>query len=198
MAENRINREQDTRVKAERPKQWMPPQLLPNPDPEPGYGYRWIRVSTLGTDDPMNISSKLREGWEPVKASEHPEIQLMGGGKNRYPDSIEIGGLLLCKTPIEFAQQRDAFYQQQAGSRGRRDRLSAPPSPHRAATQCRAIRGREHPWPSTHRPWQEIRPPSSPALPPATSTQQPPSQSQFCAHMVSLDTVRAITMLNDR
>jgi hypothetical protein len=114
MAENRINREQDTRVKAERPKQWMPPQLLPNPDPEPGYGFRWIRVSTLGTDDPMNISSKLREGWEPVKASEHPEIQLMGGGKNRYPDSIEIGGLLLCKTPIEFAQQRDAFYQQQA------------------------------------------------------------------------------------
>ena len=114
MAENRINREQDTRVKAERPKQWMPPQLLPNPDPEPGYGYRWIRVSTLGTDDPMNISSKLREGWEPVKASEHPEIQLMGGGKNRYPDSIEIGGLLLCKTPIEFAEQRDAFYRQQA------------------------------------------------------------------------------------
>lgn len=114
MAENRINREQDTRVKAERPKQWMPPQLLPNPDPEPGYGFRWIRVSTLGTDDPMNISSKLREGWEPVKASEHPEIQLMGGGKNRYPDSIEIGGLLLCKTPIEFAEQRDAFYRQQA------------------------------------------------------------------------------------
>lgn len=114
MADNRINREQDTRVKAERPKQWMPPQLLPDPNPEPGYGFRWIRVSTLGTDDPMNISSKLREGWEPVKASEHPEIQLMGSGKNRYPDSIEIGGLLLCKTPIEFAQQRDAFYQQQA------------------------------------------------------------------------------------
>ena len=114
MAENRINREQDTRVKAERPKQWMPPQLLPDPTPEPGYGFRWIRVSTQGVDDPMNISSKLREGWEPVKASEHPEIQLMGSGKNRFPDSIEIGGLLLCKTPIEFAQQRDAFYQQQA------------------------------------------------------------------------------------
>lgn len=114
MADTRTPRELDTRVKAERPKQWMPPQLLPNPNPEPGYGFRWIRVSTLGTDDPMNISSKLREGWEPVKASEHPEIQLMGTGKNRFPDSIEIGGLLLCKTPSEFAQQRDAYYQQQA------------------------------------------------------------------------------------
>jgi hypothetical protein len=62
----------------------------------------------------MNVSSKLREGWEPVKASDHPEIQLMGGGKNRYPDSIEIGGLILCKTPTEFIEQRDAYFRQQA------------------------------------------------------------------------------------
>jgi hypothetical protein len=59
----------------------------------------------------MNISSKLREGWEPVKASEHPEIQLMAtGDKPRFPDSIEIGGLLLCKTPSEFVQQRNAHF----------------------------------------------------------------------------------------
>jgi len=89
-------------------------KLLPNPNPEPGYGFRWIRVSTLGNDDPMNVSSKLREGWEPVKASDHPEIQLMGGGKNRYPDSIEIGGLILCKTPSEFIKQRDDHFQMQA------------------------------------------------------------------------------------
>jgi hypothetical protein len=114
MAENRIPREIESRDKFERPKQWMPAQLLPVPNPEEGYGFRWIRVSTLGTDDPMNISSKFREGWEPVKASEHPEIQLMSGGKNRHPDSIEIGGLILCKTPIEFIKQRDAYYQQQA------------------------------------------------------------------------------------
>jgi len=114
MAENRVTRETESRDKTERPKRWMPPELLPNPNPEPGYGFRWIRVSTLGTDDPMNVSSKLREGWEPVKASDHPEIQLMGGGKNRYPDSIEIGGLILCKTPIEFIEQRDAYFRQQA------------------------------------------------------------------------------------
>jgi hypothetical protein len=68
----------------------------------------------VGKDDPGNVSSKLREGWEPVKASEHPEIQLIGGGSGRFPDSIEIGGLLLCKTPKEFVAQRDAWYRNQA------------------------------------------------------------------------------------
>jgi len=107
----------ETREKFERPKSWMPPQLLPNPAPEEGYQFRWIRVSTLGSSDPMNVSSKLREGWEPVKASEHPEIQLMGtGDKPRFPDSIEIGGLLLCKTPTEFVEQRNAHFQAQTES----------------------------------------------------------------------------------
>ena len=113
MAE-RTPREQATREVMERTKQWMPPELLPNPNPEAGYAFRWIRVSTLGTADPMNISSKLREGWEPVKASEHPEIQMMDtGNKPRFPDSIEVGGLILCKTPVEFVDQRNTHYQRQ-------------------------------------------------------------------------------------
>ena len=118
MAEqNRQPRDLEARATAERPKQWMPPELLPSPNPEPGYEFRWIRVSTLGTADPMNISSKLREGWEPVKASEHPEIQLMNiGEKARFPDSIEIGGLILCKTPSEFVGQRNNYYQKQTDS----------------------------------------------------------------------------------
>ena len=68
----------------------------------------------MGKDDPTNISGKLREGWEPVKASEHPEIRLFNVGQSRIPDSIEVGGLLLCKTPVEFTEQRDAYYRQQA------------------------------------------------------------------------------------
>lgn len=112
----RTPRELDTRAKMERPTKWTPPQLLPDPTPEPGYAFRWIRLSTLGNADAINISSKLREGWEPVKASEHPEIQLMGGTSSRFPDSVEIGGLLLCKTPVEFTEQRDAHYRQLATS----------------------------------------------------------------------------------
>ena len=112
MAE-RIPREFEVRAKAERPKKWLPPTALPDPNPEEGYAFRWIRVSTLGNNDPSNVSAKLREGWEPVKASEHPEIQLFGKGNPHFPDSIEIGGLLLCKTPVEFVSQRNSFYQTQ-------------------------------------------------------------------------------------
>jgi hypothetical protein len=112
--DNRAPRAAKSREAEARPTKWMPPQLLPDPTPEPGYAFRWIRVSMMGKDDPTNISGKLREGWEPVKASEHPEIRLFGSGASRIPDSIEVGGLLLCKTPVEFVEQRDAYYQQQA------------------------------------------------------------------------------------
>jgi hypothetical protein len=114
--DNREPRALQTRNSTERPKKWMPPQLLPDPTPEEGYAYRWIRIATLGKDDAMNVSGKLREGWEPVKASDHPEVRLFSGGQNRYPDSIEVGGLLLCKTPVEFTEQRNAYYSQQAES----------------------------------------------------------------------------------
>jgi len=110
MAE-RTPRELDTRARFERPKQWMPPESLPSPNPEEGFEFRWIRISTLGRDDPKNVTAKLREGWEPVKASEHPEIMHMAGSDKRFPDSIEVGGLMLCKTPKEFVQQRNAYVQ---------------------------------------------------------------------------------------
>jgi hypothetical protein len=92
----------------------MPPQLLPDPTPEAGYAYRWIRISTLNKDDATNISSKLREGWEPVRASDHPEIHLFGTDDKRFPDSVQVGGLMLCKTPTEFVAQRDAHFHRQA------------------------------------------------------------------------------------
>ena len=111
----RLARELDTREKTERPAKWMPPQLLPDPNPEPGYAFRWIRIASLGKDDATNISGKLREGWEPVRASDHPEIRMFGSSGNaKFPDSVEVGGLLLCKTPVEFTEQRNSYYRNQA------------------------------------------------------------------------------------
>ncbi len=114
MSTNRTTREIDTRTTHERPKQWMPAELLPEPDKQPGYAYRWIRVSTLNTADPRNISSKMREGWEPVSIEEQPKFQLLVDPNSRFKDQIEVGGLLLCKTPNEFVQQRNGHYQLQA------------------------------------------------------------------------------------
>ena len=117
MAEQiRDKREQTTRASTTRPAKWLPPQLLPDPNPEPGYAFHWVRISTLNKEDATNISSKLREGWEPVKASDHPEIRVFGTDDKRFPDSVQIGGLLLCKTPVEFVDQRNAYYSKQAES----------------------------------------------------------------------------------
>jgi hypothetical protein len=114
MAEqNRIKRELESRVLTERPKRWMPPELLPEPDKQAGYEYRWIRVSMLGKQDGRNVSTKLREGWEPVKLQEQPQFKLLTDPTTRFEDGIEIGGLLLCKTPEEFVEQRKDYYANQ-------------------------------------------------------------------------------------
>ena len=113
MAENRLTRELATREVQERPKQWMQPELLPEPDKQPGYAYRWIRVSTLNSADPRNLSAKLREGWEPVLIEEQPKFKLLVDPGSRYRDNVEVGGLLLCKTPSEFVMQRNNFYAKQ-------------------------------------------------------------------------------------
>jgi len=116
MAENRIPREVDNRQQDERPKQWQAPELLPEPDKQAGFAYRWIRVSMLNSADPRNLSSKLREGWEPVRAEEQPKFQLLVDPDSRYKDNIEIGGLLLCKTPVEMVAQRTEYYEKQTQS----------------------------------------------------------------------------------
>ena len=110
MTTNKLARELDTRELVERPKQWQQPELLPEPDKQAGYAYRWIRVSTLNTSDPRNLSAKLREGWEPVRLEEQPKFQLLADPNSRFKDNIEVGGLLLCKTPSEFVQQRNDHF----------------------------------------------------------------------------------------
>lgn len=116
MAENRLNREQTTREKTVRKKAWQRPEVLPSPNPEPGYEFHWVRISTQGQVDATNVSSKLREGWEPVKASDHPEITMVTVENDRFKDNVVIGGLMLCKAPEELVEERNEYYSEQTQS----------------------------------------------------------------------------------
>jgi len=119
MAENRIDRELETREKDTRKRSWQRPEVLPSPNPEDGYEYRWVRVSTQGQVDATNVSSKLREGWEPVKAADHPEITMVTIENERFADNVVIGGLMLCKAPKELVEERNEYYDEQTKSQMR-------------------------------------------------------------------------------
>ena len=112
MAENRIARELESRSNKERPKTWQPASTLPEPDKQPGYAYRWIRVSMLGQSDARNVSSKFREGWEPVRIEEQPQFKMLVDPNSRFKDNIEVAGLLLCKIPEELMTQRKEYFAQ--------------------------------------------------------------------------------------
>ena len=114
MDNKRLDREQDTRDDFQRPDSWKPASLLPEFKKVPGWAYRWIRTSVMNEADNLNVSSKMREGWEPVKLADHPEMKLMVDQNSRFKDGVEIGGLLLCKIPQEFVDQRKAHYTKQA------------------------------------------------------------------------------------
>tara|TARA_R110000787_G_scaffold61681_2_gene139597 strand:+ start:4116 stop:4565 length:450 start_codon:yes stop_codon:yes gene_type:complete len=116
MAENRLARDHETREKSARKRAWQRPEVLPSPDPEPGYKYHWVRVSTQGQMDATNVSSKIREGWEPVKAVDHPEITIVNIENDRFKDNVIIGGLMLCKAPVELVEERTAYYSEQSAS----------------------------------------------------------------------------------
>jgi hypothetical protein len=110
MAENRTNRDMVSREKSARAV-YVPPTNLPDPTPEPGYVYRWVATHVLGQAEVTNVSRRMREGWEPVKAVDHPEMMLLG---NEKTGNVEIGGLMLCKIAKEKAQARDDYFDQQA------------------------------------------------------------------------------------
>jgi hypothetical protein len=113
MEQNRTDRDLTTQEQFQRADSWSPASLLPEFKKVPGWAYRWIRVSLTNNADNLNVSSKMREGWEPVKLADHPEIRLVSDPNTRYKDGIEIGGLLLCKIPEEFIKQREAYMQGQ-------------------------------------------------------------------------------------
>lgn len=109
---DRTRRTEETRDKEVRQASWKPAHDLPTPEPIDGYGFRWVRVANMGVPDPANMAKSRREGWVPCKAADHPEISsdFVAFGLAPNSDLIEIGGLVLCKAPIEVIKARDAYY----------------------------------------------------------------------------------------
>jgi hypothetical protein len=121
MAEIRTPREPrnlETRERETRDKPWEPASMLPDPEPQDGWEFRWIRTSVAGHRDNTNVSKRFREGWEPVRAEDHPEFQIMSDHNSEWArkGGIESGGLLLCKAPTEEVDARREYFHNHAQS----------------------------------------------------------------------------------
>ena len=113
----KTSRASQTRDKVKKPTTWTPPSSLDAPPAPEGYRHRWIRVEVLGFDDTKNVSGKLREGWELVRADEYPDQSYPSLTTGKYAGVIGVGGLVLARIPEEIAQQREAYYRDQNKAR---------------------------------------------------------------------------------
>jgi len=111
---DRSPRSAESRDKISRRKPWQPPSILDAPTPPQGYVYRWIRESMIGRSDPANMSKRIREGWEPVRAEDHPDFEAPTVDEGRHAGVIGVGGLILAKMPMETVEERRAYYQNMA------------------------------------------------------------------------------------
>ena len=107
--QDKTSRASSTRSKTERPKVWTPPSSLDAPPAPDGFRHRWIRAESLGFSDTKNISARLREGFELVRADEYPDSQYPVITDGKYAGVIGVGGLLLARISEEIAKQRAAY-----------------------------------------------------------------------------------------
>ena len=63
-----------------------------------------------GEDDKVNVHSKLREGWEPVRKDQYPDFEAPVIDEGQYQGVIGHGGLMLCRMPAETSAERAAYY----------------------------------------------------------------------------------------
>ena len=112
----KTSRTAETRDKKSRPQPWRPPSALDAPEPPPGYKNRWLRVESLGFDDKKNISSRLREGFELVRAEEYPDFEAPTVDNGKHAGVIGVGGLVLARIPTEIVEQRNKYFAEKTDS----------------------------------------------------------------------------------
>ena len=112
-SDKRVSRSESSREASSRQSRWQPANMLPDPTPQDGVNFRWVRKSMLGELDPSNFSRSLREGWETCKIKDHPELKGLTDIGTEKSGLVELGGLILCKMPTEFVNQRSAYMKNQ-------------------------------------------------------------------------------------
>jgi len=107
---DRVSRSAESRESKTRRKPWQPPSMLDAPEAPPGYKHRWVRAEVRGHDDRANMSKRIREGFEPVKAEDYPDFDAPTIDDGRHAGVIGVGGLILAKIPEETVAERNAYY----------------------------------------------------------------------------------------
>ena len=104
----------DSREATQRKMNWENESNLPDPEPQDGWVFRWIRTSLLGNSDNPNVSRRFREGGQPCRLEDHPELQVhMMDHQSEWATkgNIEIAGLLLCKIPKEVVDETNKHFE---------------------------------------------------------------------------------------
>lgn len=110
----RTPRALETRDNSQRARSWVEPTMLPDPQPQDGYVFKWVRTDTRNVADKTNYQKRIREGWEPVFAQDHPELMMQIGHDGM--GHVEVGGLILCKMPEEMVKQRREYYRRRTAA----------------------------------------------------------------------------------
>ena len=110
VATDRSPRSAQARDKQTRKTPWAPPSALDAPPAAPGFKHRWIRESILGQDDKTNMSKRLREGFEPVRAEEFPDFEAPTIQDGVHAGVIGVGGLILARIPEETVNERKDYF----------------------------------------------------------------------------------------
>ena len=110
---NKTSRASQTREKEVRKKVWTPPSSLDAPPAPTGFRHRWVRAESLGFNDTKNVSGRIRQGYELVRADEYPDSDYPIVEDGKYAGVIGVGGLVLTRVPEEIAKQRQDYYAKQ-------------------------------------------------------------------------------------
>ena len=111
--DKRTSRASQTREKTSHKKVWSPPSSLDAPPAPTGFRHRWVRAESLGFNDTKNVSGRIRQGYELVRADEYPDSDYPIVEDGKYAGVIGVGGLVLTRVPEEIAKQRQDYYAEQ-------------------------------------------------------------------------------------